>query len=41
LIDFADFRKEFPLEDESSETADNLEPLELPFPAPSAGANPA
>jgi hypothetical protein len=41
LIDFADFRKEYPLEDESSEMADNLEPLELPFPAPSAGANPA
>jgi hypothetical protein len=29
LIDFADFRKEYPLEDESAESADNQDTLDL------------
>jgi UDP-2,3-diacylglucosamine pyrophosphatase LpxH len=39
LIDFADFRKQYPLEDESSEAAEHLEPIE--HPTPSASVNPA
>jgi UDP-2,3-diacylglucosamine pyrophosphatase LpxH len=32
LIDFADFRREYPLDDEASEYADALEPVSLPLP---------
>ncbi len=39
LIDFADFRKQYPLEDESSEAAEHLEPVE--HPAAATPANPA